>query len=96
MCGGGGGNWLIHGPKKKDIAASWIKLHNEELMDIYSSTHIVRVMRWTELVAFMVQKISSDSFGGGNQEERGHFANLGVEGKIGLSVQSRMWRCGLD
>jgi len=84
----------MYGPKKKDIAGCWITVHKEEILDIYSSPHIIQVMRsremrWTQLVAFMGQKISSESFGGGNQEERGHFANLGVEGTIRWSLQKQ-------
>ena len=41
----------IFGPKKDELAGEWIKLHNEELDDQYSSPNIFRViksrrMRW--------------------------------------------------
>jgi hypothetical protein len=35
----------IFGPKKDDITREWIKLHNEELNDLYSSPNIIRVIR---------------------------------------------------
>ena len=41
----------IFGPKRDGITGEWIKLHNEELNDLYSSSNIVQViksrrMRW--------------------------------------------------
>ena len=44
----------IFGPKKDEETDEWIKLHNGELNDLYSSPNIVRVMksrrlRWAEL-----------------------------------------------
>jgi hypothetical protein len=41
--------------------AEWIKLHNEKLNDLYSSSNIIRViksriMRWAELVARMGER----------------------------------------
>jgi hypothetical protein len=43
----------IFGPKRDEVTGEWIKLHNEELNDLYSSPTIVRViksrrMRWAE------------------------------------------------
>jgi hypothetical protein len=48
----------IFGPKRDEVTGEWIKLHNEELHDLYSSPNIVRVikprrMRWTGHVARM-------------------------------------------
>jgi hypothetical protein len=41
----------IFGPKKDEVTREWRKLHDEEFNDLYSSLHIVRViksrgMRW--------------------------------------------------
>jgi hypothetical protein len=46
----------IFGPKRDELTGEWRKLHNEELIDMYSSTNIVRVrksrrMRWAGHVA---------------------------------------------
>jgi hypothetical protein len=46
------------GPKRDEVTGEWGKLHNEELYDLYSSPHIIRVitsrrMRWAGHVARM-------------------------------------------
>jgi hypothetical protein len=48
----------IFGPKRDEVTGVWRKLHNEELLDLYSSPNIVRViksrrMRWARHVARM-------------------------------------------
>jgi hypothetical protein len=55
----------IFGPKGDEITGEWIKLHNEELNDLYCSPNIVRVIksrrtRWTGHVASMGE--NSDVF----------------------------------
>jgi hypothetical protein len=51
----------IFGPKRDDETGGWIKLHNEELHNLYSSPSIIRViksrrMRWAGHVARMEEK----------------------------------------
>ena len=46
----------IFGPRRDEVIREWIKLHNEELNDLYSSPNIVwviksRRMRWARHVA---------------------------------------------
>jgi len=46
----------ILGPKREEVTGEWVKLHNEELSDLYCSPNIVRViksrrMRWAGRVA---------------------------------------------
>jgi hypothetical protein len=36
---------IILGPKRDEIPGQWRGLHNEELYDLYSSPHIVRVIK---------------------------------------------------
>jgi hypothetical protein len=48
----------IFGPNRDEVTEKWRKLHNEELIDLYSSHNIVRViksrrMRWAGHVARM-------------------------------------------
>jgi hypothetical protein len=45
-------------PMRDELVGEWRKLHNEELNDLYSSSHIIRViksrrMRWAGHVASM-------------------------------------------
>jgi hypothetical protein len=35
----------IFGPKRDDVTGEWRKLHNEELIDLYSSPNVVRVIK---------------------------------------------------
>jgi hypothetical protein len=51
----------IFGPKRDEVTGEWIKLHNEELRELYSSPSISRIMksrrmRWEVHVARMVEK----------------------------------------
>jgi hypothetical protein len=45
----------VFGPKRDKVTGGWRKLHNEELNDLYSSPHIIsliksRIMRWVSNV----------------------------------------------
>jgi hypothetical protein len=35
----------IFGPRRDEVTGEWIKLHNEELHDLYTSPSIVRIMK---------------------------------------------------
>jgi hypothetical protein len=35
----------IFGPKRNELTGKWIKLHNEELRDLYSTPNLVRVIK---------------------------------------------------
>jgi hypothetical protein len=44
----------IFGPKRDEVTGGWIKLHNEELHDLYSSPSKIRMiksrrMRWASM-----------------------------------------------
>jgi len=50
----------VFGPERDEITGEWRKLHNEELIELYSLPNIVRVvksrrMRWAGHVARMVE-----------------------------------------
>jgi len=52
----------IFGTKREDVAGKWRKLHNEELHDLYSSPHIIRVINsrriiWVGYVARMGREV---------------------------------------
>jgi hypothetical protein len=51
----------IFGPKRDEVMGEWRKLHNKELLDLYSSPSIIitiklRRMRWAEHVTRMVKR----------------------------------------
>jgi hypothetical protein len=51
----------IFGPRRKEVTGEWRRLHNEELIDLYSSPNIGRViksrrMRWAGHVARMGER----------------------------------------
>ena len=80
----------IFGPKRNGVTGEWRKLHNEELNDLYCSPNIVwvikwRIMRWAGHVARMevgsgVHRVLVE--GGGNLNERNHWGDQDVDGRI--------------
>jgi len=75
----------IFGPRRNEVTGEWRRLHNEELIDLYSSLNIVRViksrrMRWAGHVAR-------------KGEERGMYRVLvgKPEGKRPLGRPRRRW-----
>jgi hypothetical protein len=51
----------IFGPRRDEVTGEWRRLRNEELIDLYSSPNIVRViksrrMRWAGHVALMGER----------------------------------------
>ena len=39
----------IYGPKRDEVTGKWLRVYNEELNNLYSSTNIVRVINREEL-----------------------------------------------
>ena len=76
----------IFGPKRDEVTGDWMKLHNEELNDLYCSPNVLRViksrrMKWAGHVARMM-------------EGRGVYRVLvgKPEGKILLGRPRRRWK----
>jgi hypothetical protein len=66
----------IFGSKKDEVPGEWRKLHNEELLDLYSSPSVIRIvksrrMRWAGHVARMGEKRNAYKLLE-NQREKAH------------------------
>jgi len=88
----------IFGPKGDAVTGEWIKLHNEELRDLYSSSN-----KREELDERGMQRVwgrgeACIGFWWGNRRERDHWLDPGVVGKIILRWVFRKWDVayGLD
>jgi hypothetical protein len=85
----------IFGPKREEDG-SWRKLHNDDLHSLYSLPNIVRViksrrLRWEGHVARMGRGEVFTGFWLGGQEVRSHWRDLGVGGRITLSMTLGRW-----
>jgi hypothetical protein len=75
-------------------------LDNEELIDLYSSPNIVRViksrrMRWVGHMAPMCEEMVCIGSWWGNRRKRDHWGDLGIDGWIILGMISRRWDVGV-
>jgi uncharacterized membrane protein len=77
----------IFEPKRDEVRGEWRKLHNEELIDLYSSSNVVPViksrrMRWAGYVEHMGRGKAYTGCWWGNLRERNHLEILGVDWRI--------------
>jgi hypothetical protein len=77
-------------PKRDEVTGEWRKLHNAELHDLYSSSDIVRVIRWRRMrweghVARMSERSSVYRVLVGKRE-----------GKIRLGILRRRWEDNIE
>jgi hypothetical protein len=75
----------IFGPKREEGAGEWRKLRNEELYELYSSRHIVRVIksrrrRWVGHIAQMGEGRGVYRVLLGKHEGKHHLEDPGLEG----------------
>ena len=90
----------IFGPRRDEVTGELMRLHNEELNDLYSLPKIVRViksrkMRWAGHVARMGEERGCVGSWWGNRMERYHWGDLGVDGWIIFGWISRRWDVGM-
>jgi hypothetical protein len=67
----------IFGPKWDEVTGEWRKLHNEELLDLYSSPSIIRIVksrrkRWAGHVVRMGEKRNAYRLLVGKPEGKSH------------------------
>jgi hypothetical protein len=85
----------IFGPRSEEVTGEWRRLHNEELIDLYSSPNIVRViklrMRWEGHVACMGESRGVYRVWWENLRDRDHLEEPGILGWIILKWIFRKW-----
>jgi hypothetical protein len=88
----------IFGPKRDEGTGDWRKLHNEELLNIYSSPMIKsRRMRWARHVARMGRRGMHIGYWSESQKERDHWEDQDIGGWTLLKwVLDRMGWHGLN
>jgi hypothetical protein len=92
----------IIGPKRKEVAGGWRRLHNEELCNLYNSPNIIRViksrrMRWAGHVARRGEMRNAYRDLVGKHEEKRPLGILrrGWENNIRMDVREVGWE-GVD
>jgi hypothetical protein len=93
----------IFGPKGEEVTGEWVRLHNEELNDLYSSPKIIRViksrrMRWAGHVARIGEKRRAHRIFMGRPEGRRPLRRPRCrwEDNIKMDLQHVGWGHGLD
>ena len=86
----------VFGKKREDVTGEWRKLHNDELIHLYSLLNIVRVvkwrrMRWAGHVARVGRGEGCTGFWWGNLRERDHWGNPDADERIILRWIFRKW-----
>jgi hypothetical protein len=86
----------IFGPKRDEAIGEWRKLLNVELIYLYCSPNIVRViksrrMRMAGHVACRGRREVYTGFWWGNLREGDHLEEPGVDGRLILRIMFRKW-----
>jgi hypothetical protein len=90
----------IFGPERDEVTGEYRKPHNEELDDLCTLPHIVRVMKstimwWARHVSRMRERRDVCWVLVVKPEETHHFGNSGVDGRIILRWIFRKWDVGV-
>jgi hypothetical protein len=89
----------IFGPKRDEVTGEWRKIHNKDLIDLYSSTVVQviqsRIMRWAGYVARIVEKRGVNRILVGNLKKVVYLGYPDIEGKIILRWIYGKWDMGV-
>ena len=90
----------IFGPRRDEVTGEWRRLHNQELIGLYTSPNIVRVIKSRRMrsawhVARMGLERGRIGSWWGYQWERDRWRDLGVDGWIILGWICRRWVVGM-
>jgi hypothetical protein len=88
-------------PKRDEVIGGWRKLHNEELLKLYSSPSIIRIIksrriRWAGHVARMGRKGMHVGIWLEYQKERDHYEDIDLGGRIILEWILEIGWSGMD
>jgi hypothetical protein len=77
----------ICGPKRDEVTWEWIRLHNKELYDLYSSPNIIQVIelrrkRWVGHVARIEERRVAYGVLVGKPEGRDYLTHACVDGRM--------------
>jgi hypothetical protein len=77
----------MFGTKRDEVTGEWRKVHNEGLNDLYSSPHIIQIikskrMRWAGHMARFEQRRGAYRVWVGRSKGKDHLEDLGIDGKI--------------
>jgi hypothetical protein len=80
----------MFGSWREEVAGGWRRLHNEELHNLYTSRHVIRVlksrrMRWVGHVARIGEMINAYKFWSENLKGRDQLEDLGLDKGKGKS-----------
>jgi len=89
----------IFGPKKDEVTGKWMKLHNEEVNDLYSSPGIVQViklkrMRWVGHVVSMGERRGMYRILEGKPEGKRPLGRLMLRWEDNIKMDLRDVGCG--
>jgi hypothetical protein len=85
----------IFGPRWDQVKAEWRRLHSEELYVLYSTTNIIRVIKWTGHVACMGRGLGACWVWWGNLRNGGNLEDRGVDESIILKWICKKWDCSM-